>query len=115
MTTTTYKLVATIIHDDEFDCVTFQYKNGPNALFTFSPEAPESGDWTNLVDACKNNKEVCCNWAPINGETQIHIRDGKVSFFVDKRGDGQGGSLEVTVPAKDCIDAFETAAKAFSK
>lgn len=81
-------------------------------LFTMIPEKGcKSITWTNLANSCKNGTSCTKDWGPGNGEASICVRQGIVSFEIAKYGDGQGGSLEIFIPAESCISGFEEAAK----
>ena len=78
-------------------------------LFTFNPEDGSlKEDWRLLLDACENDGSYSLDWAPSNGECYISVHEKEVSFCVEKRGDGCGGELSITIPSTLCIEAFRT-------
>lgn len=76
---------------------------------------PESGalaeEWRDLELACTQGGTACVEYDTSNGECSIFVKDRWVEFQVSKFGDGQGGSLEIRIPAIGCTQAFKDAAR----
>jgi hypothetical protein len=103
-------------HDDEdfniVPVIKLECYFNDTVLFTFLPEMGcKSKTWENLADACRSGSSCAKDWVPSNGEAYICIREGLASFEIAKYGDGQGGSLVISIPAESCISGFEEAAK----
>jgi hypothetical protein len=91
--------------DDSFEVpmIEFTCYFNDHRLFTMQPEMG-SNEWMALADACKNGTRASEDWAPCNGEANIYVAKGVAAFQIAKYGDGCGGSLTISVPAK--LDKF---------
>ena len=86
---------------------------GEGALFRISPErgAPAQ-KWASLAEACETQNAAAIDWEPTNGSMEIIVYScGIVRFDVARHGDGNGGHVQVCVPAAACAGAFREAAR----
>jgi hypothetical protein len=93
--------------DDSVYMLTFTYKSD-EVEFTFYPENTTK-KWGKLADVIESGGKYSIDWSPCNGECSIYLENGRIAFNVAKHGDGNGGDLNVSIPAINTLSGFRMA------